>query len=229
MWTSEKHLTQLIITACGKSWFNSEEVGHKSQTSELVNESLLVVVMAHRSWSEPNPQPKLNSIAENTGFSVLNWIRNVIYCALNYIPEPIKHTKLVFSAILLSFGRGSGWDQLLYVITELPASFLWPAPRFDPLCMKHAMSNLLWVQLGISQLWQSCSQCTQKPCQGLNCQIMRSQPSSVVKWEWGKAAIWPHFCSSMIFWRYVSLSSFRLKVHSNSHCRCSRISSSSPV
>ena len=82
---------------------------------------------------------------------MLNWIRNVIYCALNYIPEPIKHTKLVFSAILLSFGRGSGWDQLLYVITELPASFLWPAPRFDPLCMEHAMSDLLWVQLGISQ------------------------------------------------------------------------------
>ena len=50
-------------------------------------------------------------------------------------PEPIKHTKLVFSAILLSFGRGSGWDQLLYVITELPASFLTPIPRFDPLCM----------------------------------------------------------------------------------------------
>ena len=41
----------------------------------------------------------------------------------------------MLSAILLSFGRGSGWDQLLYVITELPASFLTPVPRFDPLCM----------------------------------------------------------------------------------------------
>ena len=41
----------------------------------------------------------------------------------------------MFSAILLSFGRGSGWDQLLYVITELLASFLRPIPRFEPLCM----------------------------------------------------------------------------------------------
>ena len=61
-------------------------------------------------------------------------------CTLNYIPQPIKHTKLVFSAILLSFARGSGWDQLLRVITQLPASYLWPAPRFDP---EHAMSDLL--------------------------------------------------------------------------------------
>ena len=34
--------------------------------------------MTHRSWSQPDPQAKLNSIAENTGFSVLNWLRNVI-------------------------------------------------------------------------------------------------------------------------------------------------------
>ena len=46
-----------------------------------------------------------------------------VLVALNYIPEPIKHTKLVFSAIMFSFARGSGWDQLLYVITQLPASF----------------------------------------------------------------------------------------------------------
>ena len=41
----------------------------------------------------------------------------------------------MFPAILLSFDWGSGWDQLLYVITELPASLLTPVPRFDPLCM----------------------------------------------------------------------------------------------
>ncbi len=52
-----------------------------------------------------------------------------------YIPESIKHTKLVFTAVLLSFGGGSVWDQLLYVITELPTSFLRPFQRFDPLCM----------------------------------------------------------------------------------------------
>ena len=54
---------------------------------------------------------------------------------LNYIPEPIKDTKLVFSAILLSFAWGSGWDQLLYVTTQIPASYLLPTPRFDPLCI----------------------------------------------------------------------------------------------
>ena len=27
--------------------------------------------------------------------------------------------------------KWSGWDQLLHVITELPAWFLWPAPTFD--------------------------------------------------------------------------------------------------
>ena len=59
-------------------------------------------------------------------------------CALNYIPEPIKHTKLVFSAILLSFALGSRWDQLLYAITQLLASYLWPSPE-------HAMFDLLWV------------------------------------------------------------------------------------
>ena len=66
---------------------------------------------------------------------MLNWLRNLILCALNYTPMPIKQTKLVFSDTLLSFGQGSGWDQLLCVITELPASFLRPVPRFDPLCM----------------------------------------------------------------------------------------------
>ena len=91
--------------------------------------------MTHRRWSQPDPRAKLHSTAENTGFSVLNYLRNVIWCTLNYIPEPIKHTKLVFSAILLSFGRGSGWDELLYVITKLPASFRRPIPRFDPLCV----------------------------------------------------------------------------------------------
>ena len=49
--------------------------------------------MTHIRWSQPDPQAKLHSAAENTGFSVFNWLRNVIWCALNYIPEPIKHTK----------------------------------------------------------------------------------------------------------------------------------------
>ena len=50
--------------------------------------------------------------------SDFRWLGNVIKCEIHYIPKPIKHTKLVF---LLSFAQGSGWDQLLYVITELPA------------------------------------------------------------------------------------------------------------
>ena len=51
-------------------------------------------------------------------------------CRLNYIPQVIKHTKLVFSAILLSFARGSGWDQLLRVITQLLAGYLRPGHDF---------------------------------------------------------------------------------------------------
>ena len=46
---------------------------------------------------------KLNRIAEKS-VQCDNWLRN-IKCTLNYIPESIKHTKLVFSAILLSFAR----------------------------------------------------------------------------------------------------------------------------
>ena len=49
-----------------------------------------------------------------------------------YISEPIKDTKLVLSTILLSFTGGSGWDQLLY---ELQASYFWPTPKFDLLCI----------------------------------------------------------------------------------------------
>jgi len=49
----------------------------------------------------------------------------------NYIPEPIKHTKPVFSAILLRFARRSDWDHLMHITTELPASFLSQAPRLD--------------------------------------------------------------------------------------------------
>ena len=57
------------------------------------------------------------------------------------IPEPIKHTKLVFSDTLLSFCRGSGCDQLLYGITELPASFLRPVPRFESCAERFQMQH----------------------------------------------------------------------------------------
>ena len=46
--------------------------------------------------------------------------------------------KLMFSAILLSFGRGSDWDQLLYAVTELPASFLRPVPALILYVWVHA-------------------------------------------------------------------------------------------
>ena len=65
-----------------------------------------------------------------TQFSVLNWLRNVIK---NKFPSQLSTLKPVFSAMLLSFARGSGWDQLLCVMTKLPASFRRPAPRFDVL------------------------------------------------------------------------------------------------
>ena len=115
----------------------------------MVNESLLVVLSWHTE-GDPSPIPEWNFTAQQkTLVLVYNWLKNVIWYALNYIPEPTKQTKLMFSAILLSFGRGSGWDELLYVITELPASFLRPVPRFDPLCMEHAMSDLLWDWTGL--------------------------------------------------------------------------------
>jgi len=63
----------------------------------------------------------------------------------------------VFSATLLSFGRGSGWNQLLYVITELPANFLRPVPRFEPLCM---------------------GACNVRPPLGTNHGLLKARPSS---------------------------------------------------
>ena len=57
------------------------------------------------------------------------------------VSRHLKHTKLVFSVILLSFDWGSGGYQLLYVVTELPASFLKLVPRFDPLCMEHEVCD----------------------------------------------------------------------------------------
>ena len=50
--------------------------------------------------------------------------------------------KLMFSAILLSFGRGSDWDQLLYAVTELPASFLRPVPALILYVRVHANVRL---------------------------------------------------------------------------------------
>ena len=41
-------------------------------------------------------------------FSVLNWLRNVIKCALNYIPEPIKDTKTTFFCYAVKFRLGIG-------------------------------------------------------------------------------------------------------------------------
>jgi len=39
---------------------------------------------------------------------VLNWLRNVIKCALNYIPEPIKHTKTSVFCYAVTFRSGIG-------------------------------------------------------------------------------------------------------------------------
>ena len=85
--------------------------------------------------ADHSPIPERNLTAKQKTLVLVCLIIGSGMCALNYIPEPIKHTKLVFSAILLSFARGSGWDQLLCVTTKLPAIFLWLPPRFDPLCM----------------------------------------------------------------------------------------------
>ena len=74
------------------------------------------------------------SWSKKAGSSVMTYrsramLRNVILndCALNQIPEP---TKLVFSAVPLSFVWRSHRNQIFYVITEPSASLLWPALRF---------------------------------------------------------------------------------------------------
>ena len=51
-----------------------------------------------------DPRAKLNSITKNSSLVCFDWLKHVIKCPLNYIPEPIK---VVFSAMLLSFAWGS--------------------------------------------------------------------------------------------------------------------------
>ena len=60
-------------------------------------------------------------------------------CILNYIPEP---TKPMFSAILFSFAWRSGWDQLLYVIAQLPQAIFSRLQDLIPCLWKQAMSDL---------------------------------------------------------------------------------------
>ena len=82
----------------------------RDQILELVKKKLTgSFVITHRSWSQADPQVTLNRIAENTS-CVLNWLRNVIKWALNYIPEPIKYTKtsyLVGCHLGISLGSAS--------------------------------------------------------------------------------------------------------------------------
>ena len=85
------------------------------QILELAYESLLVVLLLHTE-ADPSPIP---ARSRKHQFSVLNWLRNVI--KLTFLSQ-LSTLKPVFS-MLLSFARGSGWDQLLCVMTKLPASF----------------------------------------------------------------------------------------------------------
>ena len=76
--------------------------------------------------------------------------------------------KLLSSAIMLSFARGSGREQLLYVIRNRTTSellFLFPSPRFDFSCPSyllqwksekytHLYTNS--VDMQIKSDWQSC-------------------------------------------------------------------------
>ena len=103
LWGVSIHRTGLLDLLCPASMM-SKEVGHcmlqyiKSQILELAKDSLLVFVLEH---TEADPSLILSKTQQGSRkhqFSMLNWLRNVIKCALNYIPEPIK---LVFSAILL--------------------------------------------------------------------------------------------------------------------------------
>ena len=57
-----------------------------------------VITYMYRSSSQPDLRPKLNRIAEK--------LKNVIKCALNYIPEPIKHTKTSVFCYAFEFHSG---------------------------------------------------------------------------------------------------------------------------
>ena len=60
-------------------------------------------------------------------------------------------TKLVFSAILLRFGRGSGWDQLCVSWQNYQQAFLGQFQNLNPYVWEHVMSDLLWWRSGRNQ------------------------------------------------------------------------------
>ena len=55
--------------------------------------------------------------------------------------------KLVLSAIPLNLAQESGWDQLLYVITELPVNFFDQLQGSISYVWEHAMSDILLLSL----------------------------------------------------------------------------------
>ena len=67
------------------------EVGHKKSNLGAGQWKLACsFVMTHNSWSQPDPRAKCNSIAEKTGFSVLNWRTNVINARLITFPSQLS-------------------------------------------------------------------------------------------------------------------------------------------
>ena len=54
---------------------------------KLAGCSVVLLCMTYRSCSLPDPRAKLNMMAENTSFSLLSLLTNVIKCLINYIPK----------------------------------------------------------------------------------------------------------------------------------------------
>ena len=80
--------------------------------------------LAGSSVTTPSPNPtKTQQDSRKHQFSVLNWLRNVIKCASNYIPEPIKHTKTSVFCCAVKFCSGI-WLGSPYVCHDKTTSKL---------------------------------------------------------------------------------------------------------
>ena len=73
----------------------------------LLHSTQLLVVLSWHAKADPTPIPdQTQQDSRKHQFSGLNWLRNVIKWALNYIPEPIKHIKTSVFCYAVQFRSG---------------------------------------------------------------------------------------------------------------------------
>ena len=123
---------------CRKLWCQ-KRLDIKNQLLVLVKENLLVVLLWQHTEADPWLIPEQNS----TGLQKTPVLMCLIgsWMCLIIFQSPLRTLNQYF--LLCCDQAGFSFC----VITELPASFLWPAPRFDSLCMgafNARPHNLLW-------------------------------------------------------------------------------------